>query len=102
MKGWIVLRMIGARLKVFCGSLISPTSVLLVLAVVEKVQDHTFDALYRRNTSKRLSAGMNYECQYCGNRQVREYERACSVCGNPLEPFPEGGSPRPARQRHCK
>ncbi|MHB1131336.1 MAG: hypothetical protein ACYC4L_03000 [Chloroflexota bacterium] len=54
--------------------------------VVEQVQDRLYDAHYRRTRRRRLPVGDGYyECQFCGNRRVAQWERRCTVCGEDLE-----------------
>lgn len=56
--------------------------VFLVLIVVEQIQDHAYDARYRKQQGqKMLLADGYYECQYCGNQKVRENDKSCHVCG---------------------
>ena len=60
--------------------------VFLVLIVVEQIQDHDYDVRYQKQRSQKvLLANGYYECQYCGNRKVREAEKSCSVCGKEFE-----------------
>ncbi len=60
--------------------------VFLVLIVVEQIQDHFYDARYQKQQSQKvLLPDGYYECQYCGNRKVREAEKSCSVCGKEFE-----------------
>ncbi len=59
--------------------------IFIALIVVEQVQDHHFDAQYRKQRSQEVAlANGYYECQYCGNRRVRGNDRTCSVCGREL------------------
>ncbi len=56
--------------------------VLLVLIVVEQVQDALLVRSYEGQRSKKFPAGNGlYECQFCGNRQVKEEDTSCGVCG---------------------
>ena len=56
--------------------------VFLVLIVVEQIQDHAYDARYRKQQGQKvLLADGYYECQYCGNQKVRENDKSCHVCG---------------------
>lgn len=60
--------------------------VLLLLIIVEQIQDHYFDVAYQKSRgTKLLLANGNYECQYCGNRQVKENDKTCQVCGRELK-----------------
>lgn len=64
------------------GSLIAA---LLVLIVVEQVQDYRIDRNYQRDRGQKLRVTEIYfECQYCGNRKVKENDRQCPVCGKEL------------------
>ena len=58
---------------------------LIVLLVIEWMQDRHLDAVYRRNRHRKLPlSAANYECQYCGNRQVKAIDRYCRICGKTL------------------
>jgi hypothetical protein len=58
---------------------------LVVLLIVEWVQDRHLDTIYRQNRHRKLPlSGSDYECQYCGNRQVKADDRHCRVCGRTL------------------
>ncbi len=60
-------------------------AILLGLIVLEQVQDHYFNAHYQRQRAHKLPlAEGNYECQYCGNRQVQAEDSTCAVCGTKL------------------
>ncbi len=59
--------------------------ILIALLIVEAVQDRNYDAWYRKNRARRVSApGGLYECQYCGCRQVKPFDRQCPACGREL------------------
>ncbi len=59
--------------------------VFIVLIAVEQIQDHYFDAQYRKQRSQKVAlADGYYECQYCGNRRVRGSDNTCGVCGREL------------------
>ncbi len=59
--------------------------VFVVLVVAEQMQDHYFDAQYRKQRSQKVpSADGYYECQYCGNRRVRGSDKTCDVCGREI------------------
>jgi hypothetical protein len=78
----ILLRLIKISLAI--GTLV--LVVLLLLIIVEQIQDHRFDARYQKNRGKKLLlVNGNYECQYCGNRQVKEKDKTCQVCGRELK-----------------
>lgn len=58
---------------------------LLTLIVAEQIQDHYIDVQYQKNRNQKLPlADGNYECQYCGNRNVKENDNTCAVCGREL------------------
>ena len=87
---WLVARCLGLATRplvgrVMLGSALLGMAVLgglLILVVIEQVQDTLFDALFRARRGRKLPLrGGLYECQFCGNRQVAERDRACSVCG---------------------
>ncbi len=64
--------------------------VWVILIAYEQIQDHLFDAHYRRARRHKLRVSEYvYECQYCGNRRMREDDRTCSVCGRTLEEAPK-------------
>jgi hypothetical protein len=78
----IIPQLIGASL-IAGGGVIG---VWVMLIACEQIQDHLFDANYQRNRQHKLPVSEHiYECQYCGNRRVREDDRTCSVCGRMLE-----------------
>lgn len=78
----IIPQLIGASLIVGGGV----SGVWAVLIMYEQAQDHLFDAHYRHNRQHKLRVSEHiYECQYCGNRRVREDDRTCPVCGRTLE-----------------
>ncbi len=57
-------------------------SLLLVLIVAEFVQDRWRDAFYARHRNIKLKiSASDYECQNCGNRQIKMDDRMCPVCG---------------------
>ncbi len=57
----------------------------LILIVLEQVQDAYLHRVYLRGRGKRIRlANGAAECPYCGNRQVQEFEKRCSVCGRDL------------------
>ncbi len=59
--------------------------VFSILIVIELIQDHFVDVLYRKHKNLKLPiANGYYECQHCGNRLVRVRDDFCLVCGNPL------------------
>jgi hypothetical protein len=60
--------------------------ILAGLIAVEQVQDHSFDLRYRKHRDRKLPlANGNFECQYCGNQQVKEKDKTCRVCGKDLK-----------------
>jgi uncharacterized paraquat-inducible protein A len=60
--------------------------VSIALILVEHIQDHALDEKYRRTRNKKLKMTADvYECQYCGNRKVRESDKCCQVCGKELK-----------------
>ncbi len=60
--------------------------ILLILVIVEQVQDHYIDVQYQKYQGRKLRlANGNYECQYCGNRWVKENDKTCQVCGRELQ-----------------
>jgi hypothetical protein len=82
----IIPQLIGLSLIVGGGVV----GVWVVLIVYEQIQDHPFDAHYRRTRHRKLLISEHvYECQYCGNRRVREDDCTCSVCGRALEAAPK-------------
>ena len=50
------------------------------LVILEQVQDHW---LYRRYMHER-GKQVEEECPFCGNRQLRSFERYCPVCGEKI------------------
>jgi hypothetical protein len=60
--------------------------VFLVLLIVEQIQDHFIDVQYQKNQSHKLPlSDGSYECQYCGNRNVKKNDKTCGVCGRVLK-----------------
>lgn len=54
----------------------------LVLIVIEQIQDHYYDVRYQKQRSQKVLLGNGYyECQYCGNKKVRENDKSCNICG---------------------
>jgi uncharacterized paraquat-inducible protein A len=59
---------------------------LLALIIAEQIQDHQIDVHYQKNRDQKVLLGDgNYECQYCGNRKVKEHDKICGVCGRELK-----------------
>lgn len=57
----------------------------LVLLIIEQIQDHVLYQMYLKSRGKRIRTAENlYECPYCGNRKIREFEHQCPVCGKIL------------------
>ncbi len=82
----IIPQLIGTSLIVGGGVI----GVWVILIAYEQIQDHLFDAHYQRNLRHKLRVSEHvYECQYCGNRRMREDDRTCSVCGRTLEEAPK-------------
>lgn len=54
----------------------------IILLLVEFHQDRVIDHQYAilRKTKMAIGSGM-YECQSCGNQQVRAADNECKVCG---------------------
>lgn len=75
------------RASLAVGALLA--ALFAALIVIEGIQDRQTDRVYRRNRHRALRlAGGHCECQYCGNRWVREADSHCSVCGRALTPGP--------------
>lgn len=73
------------RISFAVGILISV--VLVILIAAEQIQDHYIDQSYQKKRGQKIQLpGGNYECQFCGNREVKEYDQICRVCGRELEP----------------
>ena len=77
--------LIGAiRISVEIG--IAVMVVFLVLIVAEQIQDHWIDIQFQKDRDRKLPlADGKLECQYCGNQQVKENDKTCSVCGRVLK-----------------
>ncbi len=63
--------------------------VLLVLFTLllafELIQDHQRDKQIASTRNRKLKISDEfYECQFCGNRQIRQSDKRCSVCGQAL------------------
>lgn len=49
---------------------------------IELYQDKKTNGHYDKNKNKKLSIGKGkFECQACGNQQVKLSDRRCSICG---------------------
>ena len=54
----------------------------MALLIIEFHQDKTINKKYAAIKKTKLVLGNgSYECQSCGNRQVKETSRECGVCG---------------------
>lgn len=86
---WIEKQIAGILLRatrVSFGIGISIFIALLALIIAEQIQDHFIDVQYQKNRHRKLSLGDgNYECQYCGNRKVKENNKICGICGKELK-----------------
>ncbi len=61
-------------------------ALFLILIVLEQVQDHYLHRVYLKGRGQRIrSANGEAECPFCGNRQVQDFEKRCSVCGKELK-----------------
>jgi len=55
---------------------------LIVLLGIEFHQDKKIDLQYNILKKTKISLGNGfYECQLCGNRQVKETDKNCGICG---------------------
>lgn len=88
----VLLGLFGIRARVLLVAIFASITaggglliVLLALLAIEFAQDRWLDAHYRslQNMKLPLSEGY-YECPYCGYQKVREFEKACRVCGKDL------------------
>lgn len=53
-----------------------------ILLVIELHQDKKMSRYYEKHKNQMLVISKNtYECQSCGNRQVRLNDESCSICG---------------------
>jgi uncharacterized paraquat-inducible protein A len=56
-----------------------------ILLTLEFVQDRMLDQQYQKERHKKLkNSNGSYECQYCGCRKIRSYDKRCPVCGRDL------------------
>ncbi len=59
--------------------------VFLTLILLEQVQDNYLHRVFLKGRGKRIRlSDEEAECPYCGHRQVRDFEKRCSVCDNEL------------------
>ncbi len=55
---------------------------LFALLKIELYQDKKMDEYYKANSHSRLTLKNGlFECQTCGNNQVKPEQRSCMVCG---------------------
>ncbi|RCX21341.1 hypothetical protein DFP94_10287 [Fontibacillus phaseoli] len=65
---------------------------LFVLLKIELYQDKKMDEYYRANSHSRLSLKNGlFECQTCGNNQVKPGQKNCIVCGTNFKNWSEDG-----------
>ncbi|TCL53998.1 hypothetical protein EDD76_1239 [Kineothrix alysoides] len=73
-------------------SFITGIAVLVLFSIwlmIEFKQDKFWNRHYKDNVSIKLSLPEGiYECQSCGNRQIKKNDKSCNICGIK---FKEGG-----------
>jgi high-affinity Fe2+/Pb2+ permease len=66
-------------------SLIAGILILLLFSIwlkIELYQDKKMNRYFENNKGKKLSIGDGiFECQACGNRQIKPSDNRCNVCG---------------------
>ncbi|MBE5965363.1 MAG: hypothetical protein E7255_00030 [Lachnospiraceae bacterium] len=63
---------------------------LIVLLKIELYQDKKIDEHFKANTKIRLPLKNGlFECQTCGNNQVKTEQRSCIICGTNFENWSE-------------
>lgn len=63
---------------------------LFVLLKIELYQDKKMDEYYRANAQSRLPLKNGlFECQTCGNTQVKPRQKSCIVCGTNFKNWSE-------------
>lgn len=68
------------KISIFIGLLVA--IFLIVLLSIELRQDKVIDGIYQKNKNMRvLLRNGYYECQACGNRQIRFTHTHCPICG---------------------
>jgi hypothetical protein len=57
----------------------------ILLIILEQIQDKLLTDRYHKNRHRKLKIATDrYECQYCGNREVKEADKTCRICGKDL------------------
>lgn len=85
----IIILIVPYKCSLLCSfSKISFWSGILILILffiwlkIELYQDKKMNDYYEKNKNRKLSIGDGkFECQACGNRQVKFEDARCSVCG---------------------
>ena len=73
----------GITISIALGLIILLSFLLLLL--IEFIQDSYLEQQYFQKRNRKVRVTNKYfECQYCGNRQVRQEEISCLVCGKRL------------------
>jgi|GEM_PF-2480425 hypothetical protein len=60
--------------------------VLFLLIILEQIQDRILTRQVLQNRTRIPLNNGRYECPFCGNREIKAQDRACSICHRELEP----------------
>lgn len=76
----------GVLLELSKISFIVGTLILVLFFIwlmIELYQDKKLFENYNQYMNQKILIGKNmYECQRCGNRQVKQSDKNCNICGN--------------------
>ncbi|MDF2588971.1 MAG: hypothetical protein K0S41_2812 [Anaerocolumna sp.] len=76
---WDLLKLVS-KISFLVGILV--LFLFFILLKIELHQDKKINEYFKNNKNKKLSIGDGkFECQACGNRQVKLTDKRCSVCG---------------------
>lgn len=76
---WDLLKLL-CKISFLVGILV--LSLFFIWLKIELHQDKKINEYFKNNKNKKLSIGDGkFECQACGNRQVKLIDKRCSVCG---------------------
>lgn len=68
------------KISFFIGIIIF--GVFFIWLTIELKQDKKINKMYEKHRNEKLLVGDKiYECQACGNRQVKNDDTSCRVCG---------------------
>ncbi len=72
------------RISLTVGAVLAGLFVLLL--VIELLQDRALNRYYVKNKKHKVQlTGGDYECQYCGARNIRATDKQCPFCGTEFQ-----------------